>query len=1005
MKRLTTVLIGLLSVVAAGFSQNIMVGEYFFDYDPGIGNATPFSVSVPGVNINETFTLTAGAQTQGPHMLYIRLQDANGNWSVPSGRAFYATDTSISTINYAEYSIDTIVPPGMGTPIPVNAIADTATIDEIFAHNQLIGMHRIYVRVRTANGLWSLPEGRDFEVCAVAGPLANFGWVQSFKYLSFLDSSIGADSYLWDFGDGTTDTFASPNHLFDTTGNFTVRLITTNPCGVDTMEQLVTISGIEEINTNKGGQGGIVSPTITGYGFKTGTTVCFRKTNDTSVIFLPDTIGIFNDQAMVTVLNLVGVDTGYYNVEVKIPGDTMHVLVAGFEVQTLIEPTMTIELLGGGDYRFGRFAKIPLVIKNNGNVDAYLVPVIISGIPDSLILTPNANMFAAGNYPLFDSTMQDMAAAGVDTNGLKNPNQKEPVQRVQTQSLIIRQVPAGSSVTITPAVRVNDQRELDITATVRPPLVNNNSDDCFGTALKCAVSVVLEQAFNLSGWKNCTKSLIGLIEQVVGDVTGVSNIANAQTLALGGNAKAGVVSDALSDQLLSYPLLLGKVAWDCGGTIVKQLPVGKLATVVQTALKLLSGAADLKSKAGTFACIYDTYQACGENNSNSRKTKRYSFINSSDPNKKVGPGSVGDGYIRGDDGPLCYAIYFENVDTAPVAAQIVTVRDTLDASRFDFNTFMFIGYGFADNYLSSPNNKNNFTDLLDLRPTHPNLLRVTGDFDNTTGIVTWVFTTLDTLNLQPTEAVFEGFLPPNITSPEGEGFVAFAVHLLPGLQEGTIIENSASIVFDANAAIITNLWDNTTDTTAPVSTIDALPGILNDTVFTVSWGGTDNIAGIRYFDIWVSQDGDPYEQLMVQTTAQSTSFTGQFGSNYKFYSVATDSAGNEEQKVPYDEQVDLEETVIGIGNLMDTDSWLGQNYPNPVSGYTTIKFYLHTADQVALTLTDIAGKESTVILSGPYKAGLHSITLDKSQMAGSGVYTYQLTGATIQANRKLVILE
>lgn len=40
-------------------------------------------------------------------------------------------------------------------------------------------------------------------------------------------SSGGANSYLWDFGDGTTSTAANPSHTY-TSGNYTVRLIATN---------------------------------------------------------------------------------------------------------------------------------------------------------------------------------------------------------------------------------------------------------------------------------------------------------------------------------------------------------------------------------------------------------------------------------------------------------------------------------------------------------------------------------------------------------------------------------------------------------------------------------------------------------------------------------------------------------------------------------------------------------------------------------------------------------
>ncbi len=46
--------------------------------------------------------------------------------------------------------------------------------------------------------------------------------------VSFTNLSTNADSYLWDFGDGTTSTAVNPQHLYTTKGSFTVKLTATN---------------------------------------------------------------------------------------------------------------------------------------------------------------------------------------------------------------------------------------------------------------------------------------------------------------------------------------------------------------------------------------------------------------------------------------------------------------------------------------------------------------------------------------------------------------------------------------------------------------------------------------------------------------------------------------------------------------------------------------------------------------------------------------------------------
>ncbi len=48
---------------------------------------------------------------------------------------------------------------------------------------------------------------------------------------SFNNFSTGAISYVWDFGDGSTSTFANPTHQFAATGIYNVCLLATNVAG------------------------------------------------------------------------------------------------------------------------------------------------------------------------------------------------------------------------------------------------------------------------------------------------------------------------------------------------------------------------------------------------------------------------------------------------------------------------------------------------------------------------------------------------------------------------------------------------------------------------------------------------------------------------------------------------------------------------------------------------------------------------------------------------------
>ncbi|NOT38104.1 MAG: PKD domain-containing protein, partial [Saprospiraceae bacterium] len=64
----------------------------------------------------------------------------------------------------------------------------------------------------------------------------------------FTDNSKKANKYFWEFGDGKTSTESSPKHNYGVEGEFKVRLITENDCGVDTIEKIVAVYLIPKVN-------------------------------------------------------------------------------------------------------------------------------------------------------------------------------------------------------------------------------------------------------------------------------------------------------------------------------------------------------------------------------------------------------------------------------------------------------------------------------------------------------------------------------------------------------------------------------------------------------------------------------------------------------------------------------------------------------------------------------------------------------------------------------------
>ncbi|HTU19753.1 MAG TPA: hypothetical protein VMG10_16950 [Gemmataceae bacterium] len=81
-------------------------------------------------------------------------------------------------------------------------------------------------------------------------------------------------------------------------------------------------------------------------------------------------------------------------------------------------------------------------------------------------------------------------------------------------------------------------------------------------------------------------------------------------------------------------------------------------------------------------------------------------------------------------------------------------------------------------------------------------------------------------------------------------------------------------------------------TASPTSTVAPLPAVQTSPTFTVSWSGSDaGGPGIASFNVYVSDNGGAFTPLLQNTTQTSTTFAGQVGHTYAFYSVAADQLG------------------------------------------------------------------------------------------------------------------
>ena len=265
-----------------------------------------------------------------------------------------------------------------------------------------------------------------------------------------------------------------------------------------------------------------------------------------------------------------------------------------------------------------------------------------------------------------------------------------------------------------------------------------------------------------------------------------------------------------------------------------------------------------------------------------------------DPNDILGPDGFGPERWAVANEPLGYTIRFENdpiFATAP--AQVVRITQQLD-SDLDFRTFRVGNFAIGSNFFEVPDNQAFFTERLDLTEDFGVLVDVFAGIDVQTGEAFWELTSIDPETGEQPEDALTGFLPPNLVSPEGEGFVTYSVRPMPSTTTGDVIDAEARIVFDVNEPIDTPPIFNTLDVDLPTSSVEALPAGFDTTTFEVAWAGVDSPggSGIANYDIFVSENDDAFRPFLTGTTLTSAPFVGETGRRYEFYSVARDNAGN-----------------------------------------------------------------------------------------------------------------
>lgn len=271
-------------------------------------------------------------------------------------------------------------------------------------------------------------------------------------------------------------------------------------------------------------------------------------------------------------------------------------------------------------------------------------------------------------------------------------------------------------------------------------------------------------------------------------------------------------------------------------------------------------------------------------------------INAYDPNDILGYVSPsGSHYVGLNQKKLGYTIEFENDATkATASAHEIVIKDKLDTSIFDCNSIhtskIVIGKHEVD-----VDADGEFVKTIDMRPAINALAEVKLNVSSN-GEVVYCITSLDPMTAESTTDMMAGILPINNENKDGEGYIVFDIKLKEGLVDGTKIDNTASIIFDANDAISTPVWSNETDYILPVGYVDGIKQIDANHI-NIEMNGIDERSGIWKYDLYYQAGvGSSWFPLAEDLTSNSYEMEVYDDIDYGFCVVATDMAGNKEVK-------------------------------------------------------------------------------------------------------------
>jgi PKD repeat protein len=207
-------------------AQGITEMQYWFDDDFNSAIIVPLN----GNEIEHIVVpLPAVLLSNGLHKINIRLKDNLGIWSSVSGQFFHKSGSQLSAIPnvvtscryWFDNNIQSVKQIAFQNPVNPFEVIEQIDMKRIWK-----GQYDFHIQFKDTVGQWSSVFSQLIE--KLPYPIAEFQALQTMvcagDTVFFENTSMDGDTYVWNFGDGTTSNDSSVFHVYSTPGLYSVSL-------------------------------------------------------------------------------------------------------------------------------------------------------------------------------------------------------------------------------------------------------------------------------------------------------------------------------------------------------------------------------------------------------------------------------------------------------------------------------------------------------------------------------------------------------------------------------------------------------------------------------------------------------------------------------------------------------------------------------------------------------------------------------------------------------------